>query len=199
MLSVLGAELAVLLPAQRVEFGLGLLRVVADHRAVVLVALLAGDEDVVAQRRRVLHQAALADVDDRLPVDALGDRLAQRLVGQDRAGCPVEGQVIPAGSGSAADRDPLGARGDGQFVQGGDTGGVDGVVLQGRDARGVVKGQEGDRVQQRRGAPPLRVAGQGDPLGGAVHRRNHERAGRRTRPGQLPLVERLRVGGHGLG
>jgi hypothetical protein len=75
LLTVLGPELAVLLPAQGVQFGLGLLRVVGHGGAVVPVPLLARDEDVVAQRCRVVDQSALGHVDDGLAVDALGHRL----------------------------------------------------------------------------------------------------------------------------
>jgi hypothetical protein len=74
--AVLRPELAVELPAQRVEFGLGLLRVVGHRSAVVLVAVLAGDEDVVAQRGRIVHQTTLGDVHDGLAVDAFSDCLA---------------------------------------------------------------------------------------------------------------------------
>ena len=105
--AVLLAELAVESPAQRVEFLLGLLRVEGDHAAVVLVALLAGDVDVVVQRDRVVGEAALGDVGDRLAVDALGDRQPQRLVRQDRSRRAVEREVIPARAGCPPDRDAL--------------------------------------------------------------------------------------------
>ncbi len=71
--AVLLAELAVHPPTQRVEFLFGLLGVEGDHPAVVLVALLAGDVDVVVQRSGLVGQAALHDIGDGLTVDALGD------------------------------------------------------------------------------------------------------------------------------
>ena len=103
--AVLLAELAVESPAERVEFLFGLLRVEGHDGAVVLVALLAGDEDVVVQRNRIVGQPALGDVGDGLPVDALGDRQPQRLVRQDRTLRAVEREVVPARAGRAPDRD----------------------------------------------------------------------------------------------
>ena len=94
-----------------------------------MVALLSGDEDVVAQWCRLVDQSALGHIDDRLTIDPLGDRLAQCPVGQDRAGRAVEGHVIPAGARGPPDRNTLGTSGYLQLVQRGDAGGIDGVVL----------------------------------------------------------------------
>ena len=139
------------------------------------------------------------DVGDRLPVDALGDRQPQRLVRQDRSGCAVEREVIPAGAGRAPDRDARSVSRGGQLGKRGDPGGVDGVALQGRDAGGVVEHQIGDAVQQRRCAPPFRVALQRDSLRGAVQRRDDERSGGGPGSVELSLVEHLGVRGHALG
>ena len=76
-------------PAQRVEFLLGLLRVEGDDAAVVLVALLAGDVDVVVQRHGVVGEAALDDVGDGLAVDALGDGPPQRRSARIDPGAPL--------------------------------------------------------------------------------------------------------------
>ena len=105
--AVLLAELAVEAPSERVEFLFGLLRVEGHRLAVVLIALLARDEDVVVQRHRFVDQAPLGDVRDRLPVDALGDCQPQRLVREYRPLRAVEREVIPAGAGRAPDRDAL--------------------------------------------------------------------------------------------
>ena len=86
----------------------------------------------------------------------------------------------------------------GHLVEGGQAGGVDGVVLQCGDSRGVVEHQIGDAVQQRGGAPPFRVAGQHDSLRGAVEGGDDERPRRRAGPVELTLVERLGRRGHAL-
>ncbi len=137
--AVLLAELPVESPAQCVQFLLGLLGVIGDNRAVVLVARLPGDIDVVVQRDGIVREPPLGDVGDRLAVDGLGDRQTQRLVGEDRAGRTVECEVIPTVSWRAANRDPIGAPRDGQLVEGGKAGGVDGVVLQGGNSCCVVE------------------------------------------------------------
>ena len=157
--AVLLAELPVESPAQRVQFLLGLFGVKGDDGAVVLVALLPGDVDVVVQRDGIVREPALGDVGDRLAVDGLGDRQPQRLVGQDRSWCTVECEVIPTVSGRTPNRDPVGAPRDGQLVEGEQPGGVDGVVLQGGDSRGVVEHQIGDAVQQRQGFPTISGCG----------------------------------------
>ncbi len=122
------------------------------------------------------------DPGDGVSVDALGDRQAQRLVGEDRPRRTVEGEVIPAGPGGAPDRDALGARRDGQLVQCADAGGVDCVVLQRRQPGGIIEHQVCDAVQAWPCPPPSRVTGQHDSLRGAVQGRHDERTRRRTGP-----------------
>lgn len=71
--TVLLPERAASPPAQGVQLPFRLFRVVGDNAAVVLVAVLAGDEDVVVQWHRVAGEAVLGDPGDGVSVDALGD------------------------------------------------------------------------------------------------------------------------------
>ncbi len=141
----------------------------------------------------------MGDVGDRLPVDALGDRQPQRLVRQYRSRRSVEGEVIPARAGCAPDRNACGVSRGGQLGKRRNAGGVDGVVLQGRDTRFVVEYQIGDAVQQRWVTPPFRIALQRDSLCRAVQIRDDERACGRSGTVELSLVEHLGVRGHALG
>src|ERR1700730_4394718 len=79
--TVLLPELAVEVPAPGIELPSCLGRIVGDDGAVVLVALLPGEIDVVVECDRVAGEAVLDDLGDGLPVDALGHSAAQRLVG----------------------------------------------------------------------------------------------------------------------
>ncbi len=97
LLAVLLAHRSIELPAQRVQVPARLVGVVSAGCAVVLVAELAGDEDVVVQRHRVIGQAMLDDVDDGLAIDAPADRQAEPLVGHDGPRCAVECEVVPRG------------------------------------------------------------------------------------------------------
>ena len=123
-------------PAQRIQIPAGLFRVVSGWRAVVLVSDLADDINVIVQGQRVIGQAVLDDIDDRLTVDGAADRQAQLLVGEDRSGCPVEGEVIPGWCGRTANHHSPGpVRGD-HVVEGAHTGGIDRAVLQRGDDGG---------------------------------------------------------------
>ena len=73
-LTVLLAELPVHLPAECIEFPFGFLGVVRHDLTVVLVALLAGDVDVVVEWCGLVDQAALGHICNRLAIDALRHR-----------------------------------------------------------------------------------------------------------------------------
>src|SRR3954447_26807395 len=108
-LTLAGPAGVVELLVRGVEVGLG------EVTGVVLVALLVPHEDVVVQLLRVAAQRAHHRVGDGLPVDRLGDGLADVHVREHRRGA-VERDVPEVGATGAADLDALGALGALQLV-----------------------------------------------------------------------------------
>ena len=93
---------------------------------------------MVVQRHRMAGQAVLDDVDDGAAVDALADRSAQPLIGQNGAPRAVESEVVPHGRRGVPDDDSGRAFGGDHVVECADAGGVDRVVLQrGDDCGGI--------------------------------------------------------------
>ena len=100
-------------------------------------------------------------------------------------GAPLKVKWYQTGPGARRMRCPSVRRAICQLVERREPGGVDRVVLQGGDPRGVVEHEVGDAVQQRRLAPPFGVARQRDSLRAAVEVGDDERARRRARLGEL--------------
>src|SRR5262249_23229144 len=115
--------------AQRIEFLFRPFRVECHDLAVVLVAQLARDIDVVVERNGIVGESVLGHDGDQLPVYALGDGQAQRRVRENRTRRTVEGEVVPGVCGRTTNRDALDAFHNRHFVERGRPGGVYRVVL----------------------------------------------------------------------
>ena len=112
---------------------------------------------------------------------------------------PLKVKWAQVGVGARRIVDSGGALGRDHFVESAHAGGVNSVVLQGRNRGGGVQDQERDGVQPWFAAPPSRIAGKHDSLGGPVDRGHDERSGRRAGRVELTLVEDVRVRRHAAG
>ena len=112
----------------------------------------------------------------------LSDRIAP--------GAPLKVRWYQLRPGPAGLRFP-GFPGDGELVERSEAGGVDGLVLQGRNSCRVVEDQVGDGVEECGRAPPFGVARQRDALCGAVEVRDDEWTGRRAGIVELSFVEHV--------
>ena len=154
--AVLLAELAVEPPAQRVEFLLGLLRVEGDRRRCC-------PGSPPARRRRCGCSAARGCRRARawstaaMVLRSMPLATARRSAGSSRIvpGAPLNVKWYQDRPGARRIVMPAGTSGDLHLVERRETGGVDRVVLQRRDARGVVEDEVGDAVQAAAACPTI--------------------------------------------